>query len=322
MSDSIVILGERVGVSLDTCQTSELQATREFSVVALSTVSILLLHLLQYLDTSGRDLRRTMQLEAIEGVELDLVLTKSPESCDRCMCLFLFLLKRKSCKLKSWAGGPIGSWVTQCDGFRCIFIVYKFYLISADASHVVNHPYNYRHSGRVIKHTETVIEYRKSFGHLVKTELEVDEPQSYKEALRSNYAHFWMLDFKEEFIAQLATKSWVLVPPSEVPPGTKPIPHSLIGKFKPGYGDFPAMFKLRLTAVGCSERTGIGYGEQLAPVSRLESYRIFFSISTTEIWRWSRLISRQLALPLISTNPSRLLILKGLMNKGEKITFS
>jgi hypothetical protein len=64
-----------------------------------------------------------------------------------------------------------------------------------------------------------------------------------------------MLDFKEEFIAQLANKSWVLVPPSEVPPGTKQIPHILIGKFKPGYGDVPARFKRRLTAVGCSQKT-------------------------------------------------------------------
>jgi hypothetical protein len=79
-------------------RTVNCEQRKSFSVVALSTVSILLLHLLQYLDTSGRDLRRTMQLEAIEGVELELVLTKSPESCDRYMCLFFFQVKRKSCK--------------------------------------------------------------------------------------------------------------------------------------------------------------------------------------------------------------------------------
>jgi hypothetical protein len=71
-----------------------------------------------------------------------------------------------------------------------MFIVYNFYLIYEVALPVVNHPQNCRLSGRVMKHTETVIEYRKPFGHLVVTELEVDEPQSYKEALLSNYAHF------------------------------------------------------------------------------------------------------------------------------------
>ena len=125
-------------------------------------------------------------------------------------------------------------------------------------------------------------EFRRSLGLSAKisdlSELEVDEPKSFKEAMNSRYANFWMPAFKEEFNAHCAIPTHKLVPLSALPPGAKPIPHKWVGKFKPGYGDVPARFKGRLTAVGCSQTYGVDYLETYAPVPRLESFRVFLSI--------------------------------------------
>jgi len=125
-------------------------------------------------------------------------------------------------------------------------------------------------------------EFRRSLGLSARisdlSELEVDEPKSFKEAMNSRYAHFWMPAFKEEFNAHCAIPTHKLVPLSALPPGAKPIPHKWVGKFKPGYGDVPARFKGRLTAVGCSQTYGVDYLETYAPVPRLESFRVFLSI--------------------------------------------
>lgn len=114
------------------------------------------------------------------------------------------------------------------------------------------------------------------------SELDVDKTQSHKDELRSKYADFWMAVFKVEFLAQRANKSGVLVPSSEIPPETKPIPHKRTRKLKPGYGDVPAKFKGHRTTIGYSQRPGIDYGETFAPVTRLEAFHIFLSIVAPE----------------------------------------
>lgn len=72
----------------------------------------------------------------------------------------------------------------------------------------------------------------------------------------------------------------------EVPFGTKPIPLKWRGKHNPVYGNVPARLKGRLTAVTCSQRPGIDYGETFAPVNcrEGESFCIFLSIVAT--WKF------------------------------------
>lgn len=83
-----------------------------------------------------------------------------------------------------------------------VYFVYKLYFISVGDSTVVAHSHNYSRSRRVIKFTDKVNVYRKSFGYLVIIEFDVDEPQSYKDVLRSKYAHFWMPAFQVQFLDQ------------------------------------------------------------------------------------------------------------------------
>jgi hypothetical protein len=154
----------------------------------------------------------------------------------------------------------------------------------ATVSVPTSHDYFYR--------TRSGKPYGKSLGLAAQTsapentinnsKLEVDEPQSFREAQQSKYADKWMAAFEEEYKSQMDNKSWELVPPSELPPGCIPIRHKWIGRYKPGYGDIPPRFKGRLTAVGCAQRPGIDFEDTFAPVPRTESFRMFMSVVASE----------------------------------------
>jgi hypothetical protein len=92
-------------------------------------------------------------------------------------------------------------WLLSVMQFDVCF-VYKLYFISVDDSTKDTHSHNNNRSRRLIKYTDKTNVYRKWFGILVMFEFDVDEPQSYKDALRSKYAHFWMPAFRVQFLDQ------------------------------------------------------------------------------------------------------------------------
>lgn len=102
------------------------------------------------------------------------------------------------------------------------------------------------------------------------SELEFDEPQRYKRPYVPSMFTLWGWPSRKSFMPS-ANKSWILVPPSEVPPGKKPTPHKWIRKFKPWDGDVSARFKGRLTSDGCSKRPGIDYRDKIASVGVVSS---------------------------------------------------
>lgn len=183
--------------------------------------------------------------------------------------------------------------------------------------------HNYRRSKRI-----KLLESRKSLGKTALTstnselsELEVDEPQSYKEAARSKYAEQWMMAFEEEFKSLIENKSWELVPRSEIPSGSNLIGHKWIGRYKTGYGEVPARFKGRLTAVGCRQRYRIDFDfETFAPVPRAETIRAALSLMATldmdivQIDIKTAFLNVTLDIPIYMTQP------EGLWNLGRRTT--
>jgi hypothetical protein len=109
----------------------------------------------------------------------------------------------------------------------------------------------------------------------------VDEPKSYKEAVQSKYAAQWMKAFEEEYQSLIENKSWELVLRSQIPTNSNVIGHKWIGKYRPRYGEVPARFKGRLTAVGCRQRYEIDFNETFALVPRSETVRATLSLMAT-----------------------------------------
>jgi hypothetical protein len=144
----------------------------------------------------------------------------------------------------------------------------------------VDNQHNYRRSWRI-----QLLQSKKSCGKTASTsgsgelsESDVDEPKSYKEAVQSKYAAQWMKAFEEEYQSIIENKSWELVLRSQIPTNSNVIGHKWIGKYKPGYGEVPARFKDRLTAVGCRQRYGIDFDETFAPVPRSKTVRATLSL--------------------------------------------
>ena len=100
------------------------------------------------------------------------------------------------------------------------------------------------------------------------------EPQSYKEALESEFLDKWMSAFKEEYDSLIANKTWELVP---LPPGCTSINCKWIGKVKPAYDSIPERYKGRLVAIGSRQKYGVDYDEVFAPVPHQEAVKAAFA---------------------------------------------
>ena len=100
------------------------------------------------------------------------------------------------------------------------------------------------------------------------------EPQSYKEALESEFVDKWMSAFKEEYDSLIANKTWELVP---LPPGCTSINCKWIGKVKPAYDSIPERYKGRLVAIGSRQKYGVDYDEVFAPVPHQEAVKAAFA---------------------------------------------
>jgi hypothetical protein len=70
-----------------------------------------------------------------------------------------------------------------------------------------DHPPIITRSGRTVRLTDKGREYRQSLGLATLSELDVDEPQSYKEAMQSPFSEEWLEAFRVEFCARQAINS-------------------------------------------------------------------------------------------------------------------
>lgn len=104
----------------------------------------------------------------------------------------------------------------------------------------------------------------------------IDEvPETYDDIKNRDDKEYWYRAVKEEMDALLENDTWTLV---ELPSGQRAIDNKWVFKIKRNeYGNVDR-YKARLVVKGCSQRKGFDYGEVYAPVARLTTVRILFSI--------------------------------------------
>ena len=98
-----------------------------------------------------------------------------------------------------------------------------------------------------------------------------DEPQNYVEALSGSNANKWKIAIDNEFAAHKRNGTWELVPK---PPNVNEITTKWIFKIKDD-----TLYKARLVARGFVQQAGVDYNEIFAPVVRMDSIRLLFSLS-------------------------------------------
>ncbi|KAL2475105.1 cysteine-rich RLK (RECEPTOR-like protein kinase) 8 [Abeliophyllum distichum] len=106
---------------------------------------------------------------------------------------------------------------------------------------------------------------------------QVDDPNSYKEAINDVDADLWRLAMNTEMESMYSNQVWELV---DAPKGIKPIGCKWVYKRKRGVDGNVETFKARLVAKDFTQREGIDYEETFSPVAMLKSIRILLSIAT------------------------------------------
>ena len=111
-------------------------------------------------------------------------------------------------------------------------------------------------------------------------DIDINEPKSYQEAMRSKERKLWTAASDEEMDSLDRNKTWTLV---EIPIKKRVIGCKWVLKKKPGIpGVEDPCYKGRLVAKGYSQVEGIDYNEVFAPVVKHVSIRLILSLVVNE----------------------------------------
>ncbi|KAK1666037.1 hypothetical protein QYE76_054196 [Lolium multiflorum] len=103
----------------------------------------------------------------------------------------------------------------------------------------------------------------------------VEDPTSYKEAIKSLNSSKWQIAMEDELKSMCSNDVWDLV---EVPNDAKRVGSKWIYKTKYDPKGNIERFKARLVAKGFTQREGIDYNETFSPVSSKDSFRIVMAL--------------------------------------------
>lgn len=103
-----------------------------------------------------------------------------------------------------------------------------------------------------------------------------NEPLSFQEAINSADKSAWLQAIQEELAAHKFNGTWEI---TKLPANTKQITAKWVFKIKDSDNEKCKRFKARLVARGFSQVKGVDYGEIFAPVVRMDSIRLLFSLA-------------------------------------------
>ena len=106
-----------------------------------------------------------------------------------------------------------------------------------------------------------------------------NEPETYEEAINSQFNSKWKEAIKSEVDALIENKTWTEM---ILPEGKKIINTRWVFKLKKDSHNVPVRFKVRLVAKGYSQEKGINYTETFAPVIKHQSLRLLLAIVANE----------------------------------------
>jgi hypothetical protein len=115
----------------------------------------------------------------------------------------------------------------------------------------------------------------------------VQDPVSYKQALRSPLSGEWEAAIKSEYDSLVSRKTWTLVP---CPAGRKLVDSKWVFKLKRNANGQIARYKVRLVARGFTQEKGVDYHETFAPTVRVILFEHCSRLPLIMIGRWSSLV--------------------------------
>ena len=114
------------------------------------------------------------------------------------------------------------------------------------------------------------------------------DPLSYDAILRRPDKEQWLAAHALEHEAQMKNGTYVIVPKSSIPPGTRLLTWKDVYKLKTGPDGRPAKYKARFTVRGCAQ-TPEQYGDITAYVFSLRSLRVVCALVAQYDWEFKQL---------------------------------
>ena len=116
----------------------------------------------------------------------------------------------------------------------------------------------------------------KSFGPDFLAFLLENEPQTFKEAMKSSEAQYWKEVVNSEVESILNNHTWELV---DLPPGNKPLGYKWIFKRKLKDDGTIDKYKARLVVKGFRQKESLDYFDTYSPVTRITSIRLLIALA-------------------------------------------
>ena len=111
--------------------------------------------------------------------------------------------------------------------------------------------------------------------YLSEADIDIGEPSSYKEAMKSLQQEEWSKAMQSELESMQKNKVWQLV---ALPEGSKPIGCKWVYKTKKDSKGNVERLKARLVAKGYTQQEGVDYNETFSPVSTKDSFRFVMAL--------------------------------------------
>ena len=123
--------------------------------------------------------------------------------------------------------------------------------------------------------------YAESVSTLLAVNTPNNEPRTYREVLNSPDKHKWVAAMEEELESLNKLGVWEVV---DKPSDRKPVGCKWVLRIKYNGDGKPVRYKARLVAKGYSQVDGLDYGDTFAPVTRLETIRLFLAMAAAKDW--------------------------------------
>lgn len=107
----------------------------------------------------------------------------------------------------------------------------------------------------------------------------IEEPETYSEALKSEQQEDWTIAMDREINALNENQTWVL---EDLPTGKRAIPCKWVYKVKTNSDGSVDKFKARLVVKGFSQKKGVDFDQTFSPVARMSTIRTLLSVAANE----------------------------------------
>ncbi|TPX52797.1 DNA-directed DNA polymerase [Powellomyces hirtus] len=132
-----------------------------------------------------------------------------------------------------------------------------------------------------VNHSTVFVNYINKKTAIALLEASTKEPQTYNQALSSDYAPKWTKAINAKVKSLHTNDTWEVINPKSLPHNQRPIRTKWVFKIKQDLNGQPQHYKARLVVKGFEQRYGIDYNETYALVAKIATHRVLLALAAS-----------------------------------------